>query len=273
MRLSLSNLALPQQTGADKIARLAEKGLRGVEVAPTRIAPWGELNDTMLTEYRRSLAGAGISVSSLQAIFFGAEGIALLQDVESFERMAAHLRRVAAAGAAIGASVLVFGAPKQRSRSGLAEEAAFDLGMARFRHLAEIADAQGLTIGLEPVPAAYNGDFLCTWQEVERMVRAVNHPGLRVHLDTGCVLLGGGDIGEAVKATADRLCHFHIAEPKLATFVQPVGHHAVAANALRDIGYSRWVAIEMLEAPSQPMAAIEQAVEFAAATYPIQTAA
>ena len=103
-------------------------------------------------------------------------------------------------------------------------------------------------LGLEPVPPAYGGDFLTPWQECLAMVRAVDHPGLRLHLDTGCVLLGGGAIAEAVRAGAPWLAHFHAAEPQLGFFGAPVADHVAAAEALIGAGYTGWVSIEMREA-------------------------
>ncbi len=268
MRLALSNLAYPAVTAEGLLPRLAAMGLTGIEVAPTRLAPWDALSDGALRGHRGMLAGMGLCVSSLQAILFGAEGVALLGEAASFERLVSHLARVAEVGAVLGASVAVLGAPRQRARGALAAEEAFRLGAERLRRAAETMQAGGgPVLGLEPVPAAYGGDFLETWQEALAMVRAVDHPWLRLHLDTACVHLGGGDIAEAVAAGIDELAHFHLAEPKLVPFDAPRADHAGAAAALTRVGYGGWLSIEMMERAEDPEGAAVEAVTFALAIY------
>ncbi len=266
-RLALSNLAFPHESRATLLPRLAAGGLRGIEVAPTRIAPWAELDAVRLGAYRRDLSAMGLEIPSLQALLFGVEDVALLGPREAFERMVAHLRLVARVGHTLGATVGVFGSPRQRSRGTLPTDAAFSLGAERLRIAAQaVWDEGGLMLALEPVPAAYGGDFLEHWQDVLAMVRMVSHPGLRLHLDTACVLLGGGDIAEAVRSGAAELGHFHVAEPKLACFDTPLASHAPAAVALGESGYGGWIAIEMLEAAAPHLAA-EAAVSFALQVY------
>lgn len=245
MRLGLSNLAFAGTPTAAELERLAAYGFTGIEVAPGRFGPWCELTDARLAVARREFAAVGFSVPSLQAIFFGADGVALLGDAEAFERMAAHVDLVGRVGAALGAGVAVFGAPRQRSRGGLGEEEAFALGVVRLSRLAEIAAGHGVTLGLEPVPSAYSGDFVPHWRGVAAMVAAVSSPGLSIHLDTSCVELGGDDVAEAVRACVG-LRHFHAAEPELRGFEAPVADHRAAAAALRETGYDGWVVAEML---------------------------
>ncbi len=268
MKLSLSNLALPPTTTTGELAALVALGARGIEVAPTRIAPWEELDAARLRDYRRQLDDAGLAVSSLQALLFGTSGLHLLQDAADFEAMGAHLRKVAAIGTVLGAGIGVFGSPRNRLRGALEVNAAWSLGRARLRQLAEIVHEEGgFALGLEPVPAAYGGDYLGSFEEVVQMVREVDHPGLKVHLDTGCVQLGGGDIGAAVAAAGTLLGHFHIAEPQLGAFTAPKAEHAKAAAALHGSGYTGWCAIEMMQQAPDPMAAAVEAVTFAAGTY------
>ena len=79
------------------------------------------------------------------------------------------------------------------------------------------------------------------------MVRAVNHPNLRVHLDTGCVTLAGDSIKEAAHDTNP--VHFHASQPDLGDFSVPLSAHWDAAEALKATDYQGWVSIEMREQP------------------------
>ena len=268
MKLSLSNLALPPATTTAELAAIVALGIRGIEVAPTRIAQWDALTSARLREYRGQLNDVGLEVSSLQALLFGTTGLDLLHDAAAFKAMAEHLRHVAGLGAMLGAKIGVFGSPRNRLRGALSADASWSLGRDRLRQLAEIVHEEGgFALGLEPVPPAYGGDYLCDFEAVVQMVAEVDHPGLTVHLDTGCVQLAGDDISAAVAAAGTRLGHFHIAEPQLGPFAAPKAEHAKAAAALRASGYTGWCAIEMRQQTLDPIFAAVQAVTFSVKTY------
>jgi sugar phosphate isomerase/epimerase len=267
MRLAVSNLAWPSDQEGTAFERLAALGAAGVEVAPTRIAPWPELTSPLISDYRARLEGRGLCVSSLQAVLYQRDELQLLGDDGSFAGMCEHLRRVAEIASLLGARVLVFGSPRNRRLFNFSPADAWSLGRDRLHRLGEITAAVDVALGIEPVPAFYGGDYLADWRDVLRMVREVDHPGVRVHLDTGCVGLGGGSIGEAVAASREWLAHFQIAQPNLADFAEPAENHAEAAAALRACGYAGWLAIEMREAESAPLAAMETAVRTALKIY------
>lgn len=266
MKLALSNLALPSLFDPRALTELARAGVAALEVAPTKIAPWDQLSTERLSRYRDELSGSGLRASSLQALFYQAGDVALLGSERQFESMRAHVAKVADIGIALGATVGVFGAPKQRLRGELSPERAWDLGRERLASLAQLAEDRGFVLGLEHVPPAYGGDFLTSCEEVIRMVREVDRPGLRVHLDVGCATLGGDDIAAAVASAGQLLKHFHASEPGLGSFAQPRSAHRAAAQALERAGFAGFVAIEMLEQP-EPLAEVAQAVQFVAAQY------
>jgi sugar phosphate isomerase/epimerase len=268
-RLAVSNLAWPAEQEDAAFALLAHLGVPGVEVAPTRLAPWDELSVAQLADYRTRLTASGLVVSSLQALLFGRPELQLLGEQTVFAAMLEHIRRVSEVAAQLGGRVMVFGSPRNRLRGKMAADAAWAMARERLGLLGEIAAAADVAIGVEPVPAFYGGDFLTVWQDVLRMVEEVASPGLQVHLDTGCVSLGGGAIQAAVDACAHSLAHFHAAQPQLGPFDDPTPTHAQAGAALQRIGYERWVAIEMREQPGDPLAAVAQAVRFVRSAYPI----
>ena len=263
MKLAVSNLAWSDPA---TLPRLAASGVAGIEIAPTRIAPWDSLTPATLAACRHAAEAANLAICSLQAIFYGVPGAQLLGDDAGFAAMAGHLRHVAAIAAALGARIAVFGAPNNRRRHALGEPAATALATARLRRLGDIAAPAGLAIALEPVPPAYGGDFLPCASDVVRLVDAVAHPAIRVHLDTGCALLAADPIAPAIHQAGPALAHFHAQEPGLGPFAAPRAEHQAAAAALRDINYPGWVVLEMREQPD-PWPALEQAIRHARAIY------
>jgi sugar phosphate isomerase/epimerase len=260
MRLAVSNLAWPSGQEDAAYELLASLGVPGVEVAPTRLGPWNAWPVARLVEHRAKFAAAGLVVSSLQAILYGRIEPQLLGDASTFRHMHEHMRLVAEIAAALGATALVFGSPRNRRRGEMPAERAGELARERLYLLGDVVMDAGAVLAIEPVPAAYGGDFLGSWREVLRLVEDVNHPGVRVHLDTAGVGLAGDSIGDAVAACKDRIAHFHAAQPHLVAFSPPERNHAEAAAALNAIGYDKWLSIEMREQPDNPFGAIKDAV-------------
>jgi sugar phosphate isomerase/epimerase len=271
VRLSVSNLAWGAEQHGEVLDLLAALGVHGIEVAPTKIAPWADLAPEVLRKYRSEIESAGLRVSSLQAIFYGVHGAILLGDSNAFRVMSEHIRAVAEVGWILGAQVLVYGAPSTRLRRALSLESARALAAQRFGVLGDIVGSFGLTIGIEPVPQAYGGDFLTSAFDVIELVREVRHPSVRLHLDTGCALLAGDEIDDAIREGFAWLGHFHAAEPELGNFSMPRASHGQAAEALRQCGYARWLAIEMRAQTTDTIGALRGAINYVAATYGIAT--
>lgn len=265
-RLGVSNLAWsPDQTRA-ALGMLARLGADGVEVAPTRIAPWDSLDASAVTEYRRQVEGEGMVVGSLQAILFGRDGLQLLAGEAAFEALAEHMRRVAGVAHGLGAGVAVLGAPRNRIRGALGIAEAEALAARRLGVLGDIVADAGLVIGLEPVPAEYGADFMLRAGDVRRVVALCGHLAVRTHLDCACAMLGGDAIADEIAATGPGLAHYHVAEPGLGPFDRPTCAHGPAAAALGAIAYRGWRVIEMREQPSG-LAAVEAAIGFARRHY------
>ncbi len=266
-RLGVSNLAWAPDAEQRAFALLAERGAHGVEVAPTRIADWEQLTPARLAAFRRGCKDAGLVVSSLQAVFFGRPEVALLGPDDAFEAMCAHMRLLARIAEALGAGVAVFGAPKSRLRGAMPVPEAMALAADRLRVLGGIAAQGGLTLGLEPVPPVYGADFLNHARDIIALVQQTEHPNVRAHLDTACVSLAGDDPAEAIRAAIPLLAHYHMAEPELGPFAEPVCDHESAGRALDAAGYDRWVVIEMRQGSGDGLGQVAIAIDYARAHY------
>ena len=266
MKLAVSNLAFSPADDANILTKLKVLGVEGIEVAPTRIGNWGSLTERTVGQYGNAVHGAGLQIPSLQALLFGTSGLQLLQDTASFDALGEHLRRVSAIGAQLGAGIGVFGSPNNRRRGRLDVADAFELGRDRLGALAAIVHAEGFSLGLEPIPSCYGCDFLETATETLAMITAVHHPGLKVHLDTACIALGGESISGAIRSAGGSIAHVQIAEPDLGPFDIPILEHSAAASALREV-YDGWISIEMREQTSAPLEAVCTAVRFVQTTY------
>ena len=108
------------RTAAPVKQALRDAGFTGIEVAPTRVWPgWEGAVPAAAARLRTMFSGEGFTVPAIQAILFGAGDVALFGDHGQRARLRDHLLRAADLAAALGAGVMVFGAPSARRRGSL----------------------------------------------------------------------------------------------------------------------------------------------------------
>ena len=260
-RLSISNIAWPTSLSDRVYALLADANIAGLEVAPTKLAPWQDLTEDVARVEGLRIRRVGLQVGSYQALYFGRPDCQLLGDAASFEAMQEHTVRVATFAEHLSrGGPGVFGAPRNRQRGQLTIENAFELGARRFRCLAEAIAATGFIIVLEAAPEEYGGDFLINTAQCAAMVRAVDHPSFRLHVDTGCLIFTKESVQDIIREHYDIIAHVHVSKPKLAPIAgADAPLYAPLLSALDNVGYSGWTAIEMLEVDN-PLITISEAV-------------
>ena len=259
MKLTISNIAWTEAEDEAILGMLPELGVHAVEVAPTRIwADWNFDREAAIA-YRDSLLTKNLTCSSLQAILFKQPDLKVFGTSEQRAALVEHLKRVADLAVILGARPMVFGAPKNRDRGELDEKTAFHQAVELFAEVGDYCQQQGVCLCLEPNPVDYACNFITNSQSGADLVRAVNSPGFRLHLDAAGMHLAGENLAEAVQ-------HIHISEPNLGNFDAPQVNHRELAEALRTVGWDRWISIEM-RATENPSASVKQAISMVRAVY------
>jgi D-psicose/D-tagatose/L-ribulose 3-epimerase len=267
MKISVSNIAIPSDSAYDFYEKIALCGANGIEIAPSKILPWDELSITACRNETKILKDLGLEVSSLQAIFFNKSSCLLLGDEKSFDAFCKHISFLGEISSALEAKVAVFGAPSTRKRENLSNSEANNIACERLSIVGNILSQTGLVLGIEPIPKIYGCDFLTSYNEVIDIVNKINSPYIRLHLDTACVMLGEGNIVDAIQEGKDVLCHFHASEPDLGDFDNPISFHDIASNALQKAHYKGWVALEMKEPSNNKQEKILNALNFVRSVY------
>ncbi len=269
MKLAISNLAWSPAEDGDVAAVLQAFDVRGIELAPTKLWPdLAQAQDADLIVYRSFWQRQGIRIVALQSLLFGQPELVLFRDQETRSQTLNYFSRVMHIAARLGAQILVFGSPHNRLRNELDEEESQAIAVEFFHRVGALAAHHDVYFCIEPNPVAYGCDFICTATEGAALVRAVNHPHFRLHLDAGGMTLSEDDYVEAITASQELLAHFHISEPQLAIIGDGHTNHATVARALRQVAYDRWVSIEMLNKTSLPNPqAVRQALACATEYY------
>lgn len=236
MKLAVSNIAWDRWNDPAVFSLLRTYGVDGIEIAPGKIA--GNAVDVV----RRVHEEAGFVIPALQAILFGHPELQVFDHTTH----AAFLKRfseVAELACGLGARVLVFGAPKNRRRFGMSLHDSEAMAIDFFRQAGEIVRSKGCVIGLEPNPVDYQCDFLTNIGDVRNFVKLVDNEGVRVHFDSGAVIMNQGVIAEEIK-NCD-FVHYHISAPQLANVADFPTGQAMALKTLVHMNYDGWISVEM----------------------------
>jgi D-psicose/D-tagatose/L-ribulose 3-epimerase len=283
MKLAISNIAWNSALEPQVADRLAELGVRGVEIAPSKVHPTPlAATNSQLDRYRDFWAERGIEIVAMQALLFGQNDLHLFREADNRKAMRDYLAGICRFAGRLGARSLVFGSPKNRLRGDLPLEEAQAIAIDFFRDLARVAASEGVWLCIEHNPTVYGADFVTTAGEALDLVRAVNQPGFGLHLDTGGFTLTGESL-EPLAQAGEWWRHFHISEPNLAVIgraeesdpatlggapSETATRHTRYAAAVRDSGYTGWLSLEMKTVPDeQCLDTVTRAVEFARACY------
>jgi sugar phosphate isomerase/epimerase len=268
MKLAVSNIAWPTEQDAVVAELLIARGVGGIEVAPTKIWPDPvAATDTEIDAYRDSWSRRGLPIVAAQSLLFGRPELTIFDDEATRNRTLEYLRKIVRLCVRLGARSLVFGSPKNRLIGDRSLEAVLPEAVEFFGRLGETAVFEGASVVLEANPPEYGADFVTRAAQAIDLVRAVNQPGLRLHLDTACMTLAGDPPVETIAAGHDLLRHFHVSEPQLGVVGRGPVCHAEFAKTLRACGYGGWTSIEMREGQPFSIGTLTEAVEFTANIY------
>ena len=269
MRLAISNIAW-ETTEDEVIAELlARFAVDAIDIAPGKYFPEpAKATDAEIAQVKDWWAQRGIALTGMQALLFGTTGLNVFGSEQSQAALLQHLAGVCRIGAGLGAARIVFGSPKNRDRSGLTDQQALDAAVLFFRKLGDIAQACGVTICLEPNPTCYGANFMTTSAETAVVVRAIDHPAIRMQLDTGALAINGEDPFTVLEDCAELIGHIHASEPDLLPLGDGGTDHEKMARAEAHYLPVHVDTIEMVATKAEPHAqSIERALQVAREYY------
>jgi D-psicose/D-tagatose/L-ribulose 3-epimerase len=253
MRISISNIAWDVSEDNDVAQFLARSGIDAIDIAPGKYFPnFAATTKAGIHKVRDYWKSRDIDIVGMQSLLFGTEGLNLFGDANSRGAMLKHLREVVRIGAALGATRLVFGSPRNRDRGTLNGEAARTVALDFFRLLGDIAQREGVVVCIEPNPHQYGCNFLTTTREAAELVTMLGHPAIRLQLDSGAITMNAEHALDEIAANYQLAGHVHVSEPNLL----PIGdsstdHTAFSAGLFRYLP-QKIVTIEMLATKDEP---------------------
>lgn len=253
MRLSISNIAWDTTEDETMATLLSRFAVNAIDIAPGKYFPEpAQASSAQISEVRQWWQVRGIDIVGMQALLFGTSGLNVFGDAESQNKMLTHLQAVCRIGAAIGAHYLVFGSPKNRDRSGLSDTQAQEAASVFFTRLGDIAQHEGVCMCLEPNPTFYGANFMTHSTDTAAFVTALNHPAIKMQLDTGAIALNEEDTAQVLQNYAHLIGHIHASEPRLLPLGDSDSDHAYNSRAINRYLPEKIVTIEMVATQNEP---------------------
>jgi len=265
MRFALCNEMFQDRPMAEVAATVRKLGYHGLEIAPfTLAASATEVTPAKRRQTRQAIEDEGLECVGLHWLFAGPAGLHMTTpDEKTWTHTRDYLSALLDLCRDLGGSVLVLGSPKQRSviegqtYSGAWQRAADLLGS-----VLDKARDLGLTICLEPLSSAET-NFVNTVAEGMKMVRQLNHPSLKIHLDVKAMCSEGRPVPDVIRSLqADEIGHFHVNDANLYGPGMGDVDYAPIAEAIKEVGWDKWLSVEVFKYDPDPETIARQSIDY-----------
>lgn len=273
MKIAVSNIAWDNGRLPEYLGFLRELGCEGVEIAPSCL--WPEPVEATAGE-RQALRGlvrrADLELVGFHALLYTRPDLQLFQDARLRSLTVGYLVDLMRLCADVGGKLVVLGSPRNRRLNGNPLEQCLAWAADAFRQVAEQGERLGVAFCVEPL-GPDDTDFLASMKEGGDLVRTIDHPYCRLHLDSKAIFGTGEDPFQIMQAYGDLIRHVHASDPGLAAPGAAGGEHRPIGAALRQHGYNGYVSIEMRREGNDDKAAVARAVNYVMETYLSRTQA
>lgn len=229
---------------------LAKKlGYSGVELAPFTLGlDAREISHQTRRDYRSMVEDLGMSIIGLHWLLAKTNGFHLTTDDRTVRNKTAdYFKGLIELCSDLGGDVMVLGSPLQRNFSPpMTHEQAMANAVEVIKQFTEQLEKAKVRLAIEPL-GPQEGNFLNHASQAREMIKAIDSPNVRLHLDVKAMSTEGRPIEQIVRENADWVIHFHANDPnKLGPGMGDV-EQAPIFKALKDIDYNGWVSVEVFD--------------------------
>lgn len=267
-KIAVSNLAWRKSEDERVFDIMCNLNVLNLEISPFRDASTlPAAKKQFHNETAKLLDLYGIRIVAFQSLMFGHPEVSIFEGEIARNKVSERLKGVLEFLNQIGATVAVFGSPKNKIRGELSRGEAMNIAKNFFGQIADQAKVFNVIFCIEPTPSAYGADFICNTQEALYFVKAVGHESLKINLDIGSSILNGEDIEMMINENIDHIGHVHVSEPYLKAINLKQSFHKSIAKILNDSNYNGFVSVEMLPSDRQDIKNISNTISFVKDTY------
>jgi len=265
MKFALCNEMFEGRPMAEVCSVARDLGYQGIEIAPFTLSRLAEdISAQQGKEVRQIIEDHGLQTVGLHWLFAGPTGLHMTTtDHQIWGRTRDYLSCLLDLCGDLGGKVLVLGSPKQRNIvEGQTKEGAWDRAVELLSSVLDKAGERGLTICLEPL-SPVETDFINTVAEGMNMVRQINHPGLKIHLDVKAMCAESTPVPDIIRSVrAEDIGHFHVNDPNLYGPGMGDVDYGPIAEAIKDVAYDKWLSVEVFKYDPDPETIARKSIEY-----------
>jgi sugar phosphate isomerase/epimerase len=246
MRITISDIAWDIKEEL-KIVKIMNKYLiKGVEIAPTKIwkNPTAESKETIKT-YKSFWKKNGIEITSMQSVLFERPDLNIFSNSSQRLELLKYLEKIMKIGNLLGAQVIVFGSPKNRNIEKINPKDVLKIAEDFFYKIGKLSQSNNIFFCIEPSAKQYGTNFINNTTEAINLIKKVNHPNFRLHLDSGVMEINNENYNKSINLGYPYLKHFHVSEINLLPIESSNKKHKEISIILNNLNYNKWISIEM----------------------------
>lgn len=249
MKFAICNETFQDWPFEKAFAFARQVGYTGIEFAPFTINKNAfDITPQRRAEVRQQAEDAGLEVVGLHWLLAFTEGYYLTSpETDVRKRTSDYLAELARLCRDLGGSVLVLGSPQQRNLlPGVSTERAMDYAADVIRGAVGVMSDCGVTLAVEPLGPA-EGDFLLTAELGIELIKKVDSPNCRLHLDVKAMSSEDKPIIEIIRDSAAYVEHFHANDANRRGPGMGEIDFVPIFKTLQEINYQGWVSVEVFD--------------------------
>lgn len=238
MKLSLSNFAWDNYDTELVFTELKKIGINSIEGVLTKLNDWDNLTTDEILNYKNLLDSYGISIMSLQSLFYNVKCDSILDEINFIN----HFKKLIEFSKLLSINVLVFGSPSLRKK-----REGWEKSISKtFKQLDSLLEGTGVQISIEPNAKVYGGEYFFNLLEIIDFITSNNLKNIKTMIDTHNIILEGQDPINQFKTYHDKINHIHISENKLSP-IKDLIFHSKFSSVLKEIKYDGIITYEVMK--------------------------
>jgi sugar phosphate isomerase/epimerase len=249
MRFAICNETFQDWPFEKAFAFARDCGYTGIEFAPFTINKNAyDISPAKRSEVRAQAEAAGLEVVGLHWLLAFTEGYYLTSpEADVRQRTARYMGELGRLCRDLGGKVLVLGSPKQRNLlPGVEHDQALEFAADVIRQALPTLTDCGVTLAVEPL-GPEEGDFLLTAELGVQLIKLVDSPQCRLHLDVKAMSSEDRPIADIIRQNAEYMVHFHANDANRRGPGMGKIDFLPILEALKEINYQGWVSVEVFD--------------------------
>ena len=271
MKFALCNEMFQNRSMEEVCAIASRLGYHGLELAPFTLAARADaISADQRRQIRQTVREHGLEVVGLHWLLAGTTGLHMTTaDKDVRRKTCEYFGVLMELCRELGGEVLVIGSPQQRNAAeGQTPAEAWRNAVDLFGSQLGRAENLGVILCLEPL-APVETNFINTVGEGLRMVREINHPRFKIHLDVKAMCSEKTPVPEIIRSVKiDEIGHVHVNDENLYGPGMGKTDYVPIAAALHEIGWNRWLSVEVFKYDPDPETIAEKSIEYLRSFWP-----